>query len=71
MCNRIEGIDVPPFCSFNDGENVAVHGATLLRPEATGHLLPALALPQVTLGHVVVEAVLSIVFRKFISTKMK
>ena len=56
MCNRIEGIDIAPLCSFNDGENVAVHGAALLRPEATGHLLPALALPQATLGHVVVGA---------------
>ena len=45
-----------PLCSFNDGKDVTVHGATCLRPEAAGHLLTALALPQVTLGHVVVEA---------------
>ena len=45
-----------PLCSFNDGKDVTVHGATCLRPKAAGHLLTALALPQVTLGHVVVEA---------------
>ena len=45
-----------PFACFYKTENIAVHGTAVHRSKPSGHLLPVLAFPQVTLAHVVIKA---------------
>ena len=53
--NSLKRIDPAPFGSFHNRQDITKHGAPFLRPEAPRHLLPILALPEVSLGQVVVK----------------